>query len=93
MAADHRHHISGSTLAAGREAVKEMARSMHAAFPDLAFVIEDVLVDGDQVLVRWTAHGTHAATFGGVEAGPGPGPASGGTDGPRPHGMISIGGD
>ncbi len=68
MAADHRHHISGSTLAAGREAVKEMARSMHAAFPDLAFVIEDVLVDGDKVLVRWTAHGTHAATFGGVEA-------------------------
>ena len=46
MAADHRHHISGSTLAAGRDSVKEMARSMHAAFPDLVFVIEDVLVDG-----------------------------------------------
>ncbi len=57
---------SGSTLD-GPEAVKGMARSMHAAFPDLAFVIEDALVDGDKVLVRWVARGTHAGTFGGVE--------------------------
>ena len=68
VAADHQHHISGSTLAAGPESLKEMARSMRTAFPDLEFLIEDTIVDGDKVLVRWVAHGTHDAAFGGVEA-------------------------
>lgn len=29
------------------------------AFPDLSFEIEEMIVDGDRVSVRWTAHGTH----------------------------------
>ena len=67
VATDHQHHLSGSTVAAGPGGVKELARSMRSAFPDLAFVIEDTLVSEDKVLVRWTAYGTHAGTFGGVE--------------------------
>jgi steroid delta-isomerase-like uncharacterized protein len=66
LAPDHRHHISGDTLV-GPDAVKEMARYLRGAFPDLTFVIEDAVVDGDKVLLRWTARGTHAGTFGGVE--------------------------
>lgn len=68
VATYHQHHISGSTLAPGPQALKEMARSMRTAFPDLEFVIEDTIVDGDKVLVRWVAHGTHTAAFDGVEA-------------------------
>jgi steroid delta-isomerase-like uncharacterized protein len=30
-----------------------------AAFPDLRVDVEEVLADGDQAVVRWTARGTH----------------------------------
>jgi steroid delta-isomerase-like uncharacterized protein len=63
LGSDHLHHISGDTMV-GREAVKDMARSMRDAFPDLRFAIEDTMVDGDKVLVRWTAAGTHSGDLG-----------------------------
>jgi steroid delta-isomerase-like uncharacterized protein len=66
LGSDHRHHISGDTLV-GRQAVKDLAGSLRGAFPDLRFAIEDTMADGDRVLVRWTARGTHTGTLGGVE--------------------------
>jgi steroid delta-isomerase-like uncharacterized protein len=67
LASDHQHHISGETLD-GPGAVKEMAREMHSAFPDLSFAIEDTVSAGDKVLVRWTARGTNSGAFGGRDA-------------------------
>ncbi len=29
------------------------------AFPDMQFTIEDVIAEGDEVVVRWTFRGTH----------------------------------
>lgn len=67
LGSDHRHHISGETLG-GAAAVKEMARSLRSAFPDLAFSIEDTICADDKVLVRWTARGTNTGAFGGRPA-------------------------
>jgi predicted ester cyclase len=53
LAPQHRHHVSGR-LIEGRDAVKEMARDMLSAFPDLRFDIEDALAVDDKVLIRWT---------------------------------------
>ena len=65
LAPGHVHHLGDDRLD-GPEAVKEAVRRMRTAFPDLHFTLEDVVSDGDRVVVRWTATGTHEATFGGV---------------------------
>jgi steroid delta-isomerase-like uncharacterized protein len=67
LASNHQHHISGQTIV-GPEAVKQMARGLRGAFPDLEFVIEDTIVEGDKVVVRWAAHGTHTGPFGELTA-------------------------
>ena len=38
------------------------------SFPDIQFVIDDALVDGDRVAVRWHNNGTHKGDFLGVPA-------------------------
>jgi len=38
------------------------------AFPDLHFDIEDVISDGETVVTRWTATGTHKGDVSGVPA-------------------------
>lgn len=46
------------------------ARLAHSrdAFPDLRFVVDDLLADGERVAVRWTAEGTHAGELPGLPA-------------------------
>jgi len=34
-----------------------------AALPDKEFTIEDVIAEGDKVVLRWTIHGTHLGEF------------------------------
>lgn len=46
----------------------EMFRMYRAAFPDLRMEAEDVLVDGDKVVARVRATGTHQGEFMGMPA-------------------------
>jgi predicted ester cyclase len=39
---------------------------LHTAFPDLTYVIDDILGEGDAVAVRWHWTGTHRGPFRGV---------------------------
>jgi predicted ester cyclase len=50
----------------GPNLYRGLAESTREAFEDLSFEIEDVLVDGDRVAVRWTMRGTHAGPLFGV---------------------------
>lgn len=34
-----------------------------AAFPDIQFKLEDTIIEGDRVVLIWTAHGTHLGVF------------------------------
>lgn len=38
------------------------------AFPDVHFIVEDLLADGDKVVERWTAQGTHKGELYGIPA-------------------------
>lgn len=40
--------------------------ALRAGFPDIRFVIEDVVASGDRVAVRWTWRATHTGTFRGL---------------------------
>lgn len=45
---------------------KQYVAMLRRAFPDLHFTIEDQLIDGDKVVTRWTARGTHRGEFQGI---------------------------
>lgn len=60
-------HVSGgSDVGAGTYAVA--VRATHAAFPALAVTIHDQVAEGDKVVTRWSASGTHAGDFAGGPA-------------------------
>ncbi|RQH05370.1 ester cyclase [Paraburkholderia dinghuensis] len=52
----------------GIEGLKDVVRGMRAAFPDMHWVIEEQLTDGDRVLTRFEWTGTHREAFLGVPA-------------------------
>lgn len=52
----------------GPEGIRRHAEGHRAAFPDMRLTIEDVFGEGDRVVTRWTARGTHEAELFGVPA-------------------------
>ena len=50
----------------GREGLKDVIGGMRAAFPDLQWVVDEVVAEGDKVVSRFTWTGTHRATFLGI---------------------------
>ena len=60
-------HITGQAEAIrGPEAWKQFLGVFLTAFPDLKFVMEDQVVQGDKVAHRWTSTGTHTGPLGPV---------------------------
>ncbi|MBA0050976.1 hypothetical protein E0L36_08730 [Streptomyces sp. AJS327] len=55
-------HVSHGTVAEGFEGVehlREWVRIQRASFPDLHVVVEDWIEEGDKVVQRFTARGSH----------------------------------
>jgi steroid delta-isomerase-like uncharacterized protein len=52
----------------GREGLKDVLGGMRAAFPDLHWVAEEMVAEGDTVVTRFTWTGTHRDAFLGVPA-------------------------
>jgi steroid delta-isomerase-like uncharacterized protein len=52
----------------GREGAKQFITMLRTAFPDLRFTVEDQIAEGDMVVTRWTARGTHKGQFQSVPA-------------------------
>jgi len=47
----------------GREGLKQAVSGFREAFPDLTFTVDDQVAEGDTVVTRWTATGTHRGTL------------------------------
>lgn len=58
-------HIASTTMQ-GLEAYKQFLAMLFTAFPDLQFTIEDMIAEGDFVVVRHTTRGTHQGNFRGI---------------------------
>jgi steroid delta-isomerase-like uncharacterized protein len=52
----------------GREGLKEVIAMMRSAFPDIHWVVEEVVEEGEKVVSRFTWTGTHKGMFLGVPA-------------------------
>jgi steroid delta-isomerase-like uncharacterized protein len=48
------------------EGHRQYSEAMIAAFPDIERSIEDLVAEGDKVVARWTARGTHTGDFQGL---------------------------
>jgi steroid delta-isomerase-like uncharacterized protein len=51
-----------------RKGVKQLTLMLRSAFPDFKATIEDMLAEGDKVVVRMTWRGTHKGEFMGIPA-------------------------
>jgi len=50
----------------GLEELKLYVSIYRTAFPDIQDAVEDIVAEGDKVVVRWTSGGTHQGEFMGV---------------------------
>jgi steroid delta-isomerase-like uncharacterized protein len=50
----------------GTDGVKQFVTDLRTAFPDLHTTIEDLIAEGDRVVARFTATGTHTGPYKGI---------------------------
>jgi predicted ester cyclase len=61
-----RYHAPNPTGAAGAQVLKQVWPVILRAFPDLHVAVEDVIAEGDKVVVRDTVTGTHQGEYRGL---------------------------
>jgi steroid delta-isomerase-like uncharacterized protein len=50
----------------GRDGFKQLVTMYRTAFPDLKVPVEEQVIEGDVVVTRWTARGTHGGDLQGI---------------------------
>jgi steroid delta-isomerase-like uncharacterized protein len=53
------HDVAAPEPIRGPQGLKDQAKGYRDAFPDIQLKIEDQIAEGDKVVTRWTATGTH----------------------------------
>jgi predicted ester cyclase len=61
VAAADRYYAPGAL----RDGLKQFASELYDAVPDWRVTIEDLVAEGDKVVVRWTGRGTHLGEWDG----------------------------
>ena len=60
------HDPSTPDVGRGPESEKKRATLYRTAFPDLRLTIEDIIAEGETVMVRWSCRGTHKGDLSGI---------------------------
>jgi steroid delta-isomerase-like uncharacterized protein len=68
VATNHKNHPTASApdFGQGLQAFSQLVSMYRTAFPDTKLTIEDQIAEGDLVVTRWTASGTHRGELFGV---------------------------
>jgi predicted ester cyclase len=66
FAIDYVDHAPLPEQAPGSAGYKEALATIRSAFPDLHFILEDILCEGDKVALHYTMQGTHRGQFMGI---------------------------
>jgi predicted ester cyclase len=62
MDANYLRHLPGLE-SRGPEGFKQVATAFLTGIPDSTFTIEDLIAEGDRVVIRFTVRGTHLGTL------------------------------
>ena len=65
---NYAHHDPGlpPELQHGRDAYKQLVTMFRTGFPDIKMTVEDLVAEGEEVVARWTWHGTNQGEFQGM---------------------------
>jgi steroid delta-isomerase-like uncharacterized protein len=67
FAQNYNHHDSSTPdLGRGPESEKKRATLYRNAFPDIRFIVEDLVAEGESVTARWSCRGTHKGDLNGI---------------------------
>lgn len=66
LASNYVSHNPPPGVTSDAAGMKQWFQVIIAAFPDIAFTIDDQVAEGDRVATRWTARGTHENAFMGI---------------------------
>ncbi len=66
FAANFFQHDAPPGTTADREGTKQFFAMVHSAFPDFHSTLEDIFAEGDKVVQRFTARGTHKGEWMGI---------------------------
>jgi steroid delta-isomerase-like uncharacterized protein len=66
IAADYVYTAPGTPEMRGPEGFKQLIGGYVSAFPDLQMTILDLVAEGDKVVTRWSATGTHRGELMGI---------------------------
>ena len=64
IAADYVGHLGATAV--DRIELERLERQFYVAFPDAHHTIDDLIAEGDRVVLRTTARGTHRGDFEGI---------------------------
>lgn len=59
--------VRDAEKAHGRDEFKAVLSRVYRAFPDIRYQIDDVIVSGDRIVLRWEGRGTHQGEYLGVQ--------------------------
>lgn len=68
LAPDYRLHFPGLPGPVDRDGHKQMLMAFRTGFPDWEESVDDVIAEGDKVVLRVTGRGTHTGDFQGIPA-------------------------
>jgi len=68
VAEDFLNHAAPPGRQRGRQGLKDVVRMFESAFPDFRYGVEDVISEGEKVVVRDVFTGTHRGDFMGIPA-------------------------
>ena len=65
---DYVYHGPGGQELRGRDGIRGLWELFLGGFPDLSSTIDDVISQGDKLVLRWKVQGTHTGEFLGIAA-------------------------
>lgn len=60
------NHELPPTMPQGREGTKVFASMFFTAYPNIQLTLEDLVAEGDKIVARWSARGTHNGDLMGI---------------------------
>lgn len=66
LSSDYVDHNAAPGIGTGIAGFKQGVEMYRSAYPDLKIKVDDMIAEGDRVVTRWTATGTHSGELMGI---------------------------